>query len=105
PRGNGFYSAPTYLRSEREARRDPAPAEHRTWEVFSTAAAGALGHPAAYALVPGATAPPYLRKGSPLRRLGAFAEHAFHATRFRDDERNAAGPYPGQNRTPGGLAR
>jgi primary-amine oxidase len=98
-------AVPTLLATERSARRHVSPAEGRTWEVFNAGRLNARGHPAAYAIVPGAAGLPHAGPRSPLRRRGAFATSAFHATRFRDGELFAAGRYPNQNGAAEGLSR
>ena len=105
PAGNAFVAVPTWLRSERRARRHVSAAEHRTWEIANLSATNAQGHPTAYALLPGAASLPFPGARSPILRRGAFATSAFHATRLHDDELFAAGRYPNQNPGVGGLAR
>lgn len=104
PRGNAFLAATRDLPRERAAARDASPSTYRTWEVYRPDAASGLGHPPAYAIVPGTGAKPFLHPKTALRRRGAFAEHTLHVTRYHDGELYAAGSYPSQNRLPGGLA-
>jgi primary-amine oxidase len=99
---NAFDVVETVLTAE--GFRDADPLKSRTWEVSSTTTENAVhGHPS-YALestniaVPLST-PDY----EPLLRA-AFASHAFWVTRFRDDERYAAGDFPNQGRSGSGLA-
>jgi primary-amine oxidase len=100
---NGFLARRTTLLTEKAAMRDADPRKVRRWEVFAPDARNATGHQRGYTIVPGATTIPMQPEGSPERALAGFAEHVLWVTRFHDEERFAAGDWPSQARTPGGL--
>ena len=79
-----------------EGSRDADPFKARHWEVSNGSAAYAIeSHDIAVPL----SSPDY----PPLLRA-AFANHALWVTRFREDERYAAGDFPNQGPTGAGLA-
>ena len=91
---NAFGAVETVL--AREDYRDADPYQARHWEVRSAAGR-------AYAIETSAIAVPLSSPlYEPLQRA-AFASHAFWATRFRDDERYAAGDFPNQGTAGAGL--
>lgn len=86
-----------------EGFRDAEPLSARTWEVASATTENRLGKHPAYAIESNAIAVPYSATDyEPLLRA-AFAKHAFWVTRFRDDERYAAGDFPNQGPAGAGL--
>lgn len=88
---------------ETEGFRDADPFRARHWEVSSATAENALGRHTAYAIETKDIAVPYSASDyAPLLRA-AFARHAFWLTRFRDDERYAAGDFPNQGPAGAGL--
>lgn len=99
---NAFDAVDTVLAVE--GFRDADPLKSRQWEIASATAQSEAHHSTAYAIeshdiaVP-LSAPDY----APLLRA-AFASHAFWVTRFRDDERYAAGDFPNQGSGLAGLA-
>lgn len=103
PFKNAFDAVETFITAE--GFRDADPLKSRQWEVVSTTTINpANHHDVGYAIetkdvaVP-LSAPDY----APLLRA-AFASHAFWVTRFRDDERYAAGDFPNQGTGVAGLA-
>jgi primary-amine oxidase len=77
----------------------------RTWTVVNPSRHNALGHRTGYVLVPGANSLPYLALSSQVRQRAGFVNNHFWATRFKEDELNAAGAYPNQSRGGDGLPR
>jgi primary-amine oxidase len=104
PAGNGFVMQESELLTEAEARRMLDPGANRHWRVTSTTRKNALGNRSGYLLVPHGNTPPYLLADSPSRKRAAFLEHALWATRYREGERFAAGPYPNQAPVDRGLS-
>jgi primary-amine oxidase len=99
---NAFGATETVL--EQEGFRDAEPFLSRHWEVSSTTAENRLGGHTAYAIESHhVTQPLSALDYEPLLRA-AFAKHAFWVTRFRDDERYAAGDFPNQGPAGTGLA-
>ncbi|AHG88986.1 Copper amine oxidase domain-containing protein [Gemmatirosa kalamazoonensis] len=105
PYGGGFAAHERTLATERAARRPLDLASARRWIVLNPAARNALGRPTGYLLEPEASAEPFARPGSWVRRRAGFLDAAVWATPFRDDERYAAGDYPYQSPGGDGLAR
>jgi primary-amine oxidase len=99
---NAFDKVETFLTAE--GFRDADPMKSRHWEVSNATTRNGVHRHAAYAIeshdiaVPLST-PDY----EPLLRA-AFASHAFWVTRFRDDERYAAGDFPNQGKGIAGLS-
>jgi primary-amine oxidase len=99
---NAFGATETALISE--GFRDADPFRARTWEISSAGAKNAAGGHTAYAVESHAVAVPLSSPDyEPLLRA-AFASHAFWVTRFRDEERYAAGEFPNQGGAAAGLA-
>ena len=99
--GNAFAAQETELTEE--GFRDADLTKARTWEVSSATAKNVLEKPTAFALETTNIAVPYSSPTfEPLLRA-AFASHAFWVTKFKDDERYAAGDFPNQGRAGEGL--
>jgi primary-amine oxidase len=103
PFKNAFDAVETVLTTE--GFRDADPIKSRQWEVRSvTATNPATHHETAYAIeTKDVTVPMSAPDYDPLLRA-AFASHAFWVTRFRDDERYAAGDFPNQGKGVAGLS-
>ena len=102
---NGMVMEETALRTEREARRQMSMQSARSWIVANASAHNALGQPTSYILVPGGNSLPYVAPESHVRKRAGFIDHHFWATRYRPEEKNAAGAYPNQSRGGEGLPR
>jgi primary-amine oxidase len=102
PSFNAFTMEETLVASEKDAARDLSFANQRKWKVTGPRV-NSLGGQSGYILVPGENAPAYLQEGSPLLTRGGFVKHPVWFTKFAEEERFAAGPYPNQRATPGGL--
>lgn len=99
--GNGFAAEETVLAVE--GFRDADITKARTWEISSATARNALEKPTAFAIETTNIAVPYSSPDfEPLLRA-AFASHAFWVTKFKDEERYAAGDFPNQGRAGEGL--
>jgi len=99
--GNGFAAKETVLTEE--GFRDADLTKARTWEISSATAKNAVEKHTAFAIETTNIAVPYSSPDfEPLLRA-AFASHAFWVTKFRDDERYAAGDFPNQGRAGEGL--
>lgn len=99
---NAFDAQHTAL--TREGFRDADPLQSRHWHVHSSTARNALGKETAYAIHTHDVAVPLSSPlYAPLLRA-AFASHAFWVTRYRDEERYAAGDFPNQGSGIAGLA-
>lgn len=105
PYGNAFQMVETPLRSEREAQRNLNLATSRRWIIESTAAKNALGHPTAYALIPGANAVPFVAPDSYVRKRAGFLNAHVWVTPYDAAEVYAAGDYPNQSHGGDGLPK
>jgi primary-amine oxidase len=103
PYGNAFGSTRTTLETAAEARRDVDRAQNRVWEVVSAAAPMHQTHGGGYALIPAASAAPYLAPTMPSRQRAAFVDHQLWVTLYQPDELYAAGNYPNQGQVGEGL--
>jgi primary-amine oxidase len=101
PVRNAFDKQKTALASE--GARDAAP--ERKWCVMSNSTRNVLGEAPAYTLEPGASVTPYARDDFPGMLRAQFAKHALWVTRFAEDERFAAGPFPNQASAAEGVSR
>lgn len=100
---NAFGPVETVLTTE--GFRDADPFQARHWEIRSASAENAVGGHTAYAIESNAVAVPLSSPlYEPLQRA-AFASHAFWITRFREDEKYAAGDFPNQGRAGEGLLK
>jgi primary-amine oxidase len=98
---NAFGAHETLLTEEGFRDADVTKARH--WEVASASKKNRIGKHTAYAIESNAVAVPMSAPDyAPLLRA-AFASHAFWVTRFRDDERYAAGDFPNQGFAGSGL--
>ncbi|MGV3615032.1 MAG: hypothetical protein ACO1SV_06830 [Fimbriimonas sp.] len=100
--GNAFGMREAVLESESGAGRQLDLATARRWRVVNPGRRNALGGQPGYMLVPGENSVPYARPGSAERRRAGFLDHHLWVTRYRPEERYAAGNYPNlSNRTEG----
>lgn len=98
---NAFGAVETVL--PLETFRDADPFAARTWEVRSATKKNKHGNATAFAIETHDIAVPLSTYDyAPLLRA-AFASHSFWVTRFRDDERYAAGDFPSQGKAGAGL--
>ncbi|MBZ5580115.1 MAG: primary-amine oxidase [Acidobacteriia bacterium] len=105
PYRNAFTMRETPLRTEREAQRNLNLTTSRRWIVENTAQKNALGHPTAYALVPGANAIPFVAPDSHVRLRAGFLNQHLWVTPYEQTERYAAGDYPNQSHGGDGLPK
>lgn len=98
---NAFGAEETVL--VREGSRDADLLRARHWEISSATRENAVGGHTSYAIETRDVAVPYSSSDyEPLLRA-AFANHPFWVTRFRDEERYAAGDFPNQGAAGAGL--
>lgn len=102
-RGTAFSVSSTVLQRERDAARDLAPSRSRSWVIENPNLHDSLGGSPGYILVPGPLPALLAAPHAALSRRGAFATHALWVTRWKDEERYAAGEFPGQSPTGSGL--
>lgn len=101
PWGTGFVRRTTLLVREQDAIRDPGPRNSRGWVVENPALRDSLSGAPGYVIVPGPLPALQAAPASPITTRGAFATHALWVTRWKPEERYAAGEFPGQD--PGGA--
>lgn len=101
PDGTAFAMRMRVLEREGEAARDLAPDRSRMWIIENPNSRDSLGHAPGYVLMPGPLPALLSSPDAILRQRGAFATHALWVTAHKDDERFAAGEFPGQD--PGGA--
>jgi primary-amine oxidase len=103
PYGNAWVSQKTLLGRESEARRLIDPLIARVWYVVNPNEITELGHPTGYKLMPGDNVLPLQQEGSQAFARAQFAYKHLWVTRYDPQERYAAGDYPNQHGSPGGL--
>jgi primary-amine oxidase len=101
PDGTAFAMRMRVLERESEAARDLAPDRSRMWIIENPNSRDSLGQVPGYALMPGPLPALLTSPDAILRQRGAFAAHALWVTAHKDEERYAAGEFPGQD--PGGA--
>jgi primary-amine oxidase len=103
PYGNAWVTKKTLLGQEGEARRLIDPLVARVWYVVNPNEITDLGQPTGYKLMPGDNVLPLQQEGSQAFARAQFAYKHLWVTRFDPRERYAAGDYPNQHGSPGGL--
>ncbi len=102
---NAFLLEETLLEKEQSAAGVVNPASARKWKVLQMGQPTALGHFPAYTLEPGGNAWPYLEVGNVTRKRASFIDHHVWVTRYKENERFAAGDYPNQGKGGEGLPK
>ena len=103
PYGNAWVTNKTLLARESEAQRLIDPFIARAWYVVNPSQRNELGQPVGYKLMPGENVLPLQQEGSQAFARAQFAYKHLWVTAFDDGERYAAGDYPNQHGSPGGL--
>jgi primary-amine oxidase len=103
PHGNAIRTVETPLKSELQAQRTLDLASQRYWKIVNPASLNKLGQPAAYKLVPGVNALPFLAEQAPIAKRGRFMFRHFWATQYHPDELFPAGWYANQHQGEDGL--
>jgi primary-amine oxidase len=103
PYGNAWVTKKTLLSRESEARRLIDPLVARVWYVVNPNEVNELGQPTGYKLTPGDNVLPLQQEGSQAFARAQFAYKHLWVTRYDPRERYAAGDYPNQHGSPGGL--
>lgn len=105
PHGNAFRAEATLLATETQAQRSVNAASARFWRVVNPKRKNKLGQPAAYRLLPGENAPPFVQADAAVLRRAGFAAHHLWVTPYRADERYPSGEYVNQHAGGDGLPR
>ncbi|HEV3332205.1 MAG TPA: primary-amine oxidase [Bryobacteraceae bacterium] len=105
PYGGAFTMTETPLRTEHEAERHLNLATSRRWVIESSSAKNALGHPTAFALLPGENAEPFAAADSWVRKRAGFLNAHVWVTPYRLTEMYAGGDYPNQSHGGDGLTK
>jgi primary-amine oxidase len=103
PYGNAWVTRKTLLARESEARRLIDPLVARAWYVTNPSSINELGQPAGYKLMPGDNVLPLQQEGSQAFTRAQFAYKHLWVTAYDPAEMYAAGAYPNQHASPGGL--
>jgi primary-amine oxidase len=103
PRHNAWITRPTLLETEGTAARDVELSTARYWKIVNPSVINELGQPVAYKLMPGATVPALLQKGSAIYDRAQFVQHNLWVTKYDPTELYAAGNYPYQSSDSQGL--
>jgi primary-amine oxidase len=103
PYGNAWVTQKTLLGRESEAQRLINPLVARTWYITNPSSVNELGQPAGYKLMPGENVLPLQQEGSQAFSRAQFAYKHLWVTAYDPDELYAAGDYPNQHGSPGGL--
>ncbi|KAK0671876.1 copper amine oxidase [Cercophora samala] len=92
--GNGFYNKRTKLATEGESKTDYNGATSRAWEIANTNKLNPYSKkPVSYKLVSREVPGLMPKEGSLVWKRAAFARHAVHVTKYRDDELWPAGKH------------
>ena len=105
PYGGAFVMNETPLRTEHEAARKLNLTSSRRWVVENLSVKNALGHPTAYALLPGENAEPFAAADSWVRKRAGFINNHLWVTPYDPAEMYAGGDYPNQSRGGDGLVK
>jgi primary-amine oxidase len=103
PYANAWVTNKTLLARESEAQRLIDPFIARSWYIVNRSELNELGQPVGYKLMPGENVLPLQQEGSQAFSRAQFAYKHLWVTAFDDAERYAAGDYPNQHGSPGGL--
>ncbi|MCE3556045.1 primary-amine oxidase [Pseudonocardia sp. RS11V-5] len=103
PYGNAWVTTKTLLARESDARRLIDPLVARVWYVVNPNETTELGQPTGYKLMPGENVLPLQQEGSQAFARAQFAYKHLWVTRHDPGEMYAAGDYPNQHGSPGGL--
>jgi primary-amine oxidase len=103
PYGNAWVTKKTLLSRESEAQRLIDPLVARTWYITNPSSINELGQPTCYKLMPGDNVLPLQQEGSQAFARAQFAYKHLWVTAFDPGELYAAGNYPNQHGSPGGL--
>ena len=104
PYGNAWVTKKTLLAREGEAQRLIDPFVARTWYVVNPNQINELGQPVGFKLMPGDNVLPLQQEGSQAFSRAQFAYKHLWVTAYEPREMYAAGDYPNQHGSPGGLA-
>jgi primary-amine oxidase len=103
PYGNAWVTKKTLLARESEARRLIDPFVARTWYIVNPNQINELGQPTCFKLMPGDNVLPLQQEGSQAFARAQFAYKHLWVTAYEPREMFAAGDYPNQHGSPGGL--
>jgi primary-amine oxidase len=84
---------PSVARREKDAILDIQLERPSMWMFMNPKSTGPLNHAASYEIMPGANAKSLMSADDPTQKAGAFSEHQFWVTPYRDNERYASGTY------------
>lgn len=99
-----WVTQPHVAEREQEAILDIKLEQPSMWMFMNPGVKGPLNYPVGYEVMPGATAKSLMAPEDPVQKLGAFSEHQFWVTPYRENERYAAGVYPTSSDAKDGLA-
>ncbi len=99
-----WVDEPSMAATEKDAILDIHLDRPSMWMFMNPSVKGPLGYPTAYEVMPGATAKSLLAPDDPMQKVGAFSEHQFWVTPYKENERYAAGTYPVSSKGTDGLA-
>jgi primary-amine oxidase len=103
PYGNAWVTQKKLLGRESEARRLIDPLVARSWYIVNPDERNELGQPVAFKLMPGENVLPLQQEGSQAFARAQFAYKHLWVTAYAPGENFAAGDYPNQHGSPGGL--
>ena len=103
PYNNAWVTEKSLLARESEARRRIDPLVARVWYIVNPNEVNELGQPVCYKLMPGDNVLPLQQEGSQAFARAQFAYQHLWVTQFDPREKYAAGDYPNQHGSPGGL--
>lgn len=103
PQGTLFHAISTQLESEQQARRHTNAASSRYWKVTNPNRTNRLGVPVAWRLLPSGTPALFAHEDSPVGKRAGFAKYNMWATRYDQNQLNAAGDAPNMHEGGAGL--
>ncbi len=101
--GGAFVMKETPLSTEAQAKRNLKMETGRRWIVSNSSVKNSLGQPTGFALIPGENAIPLFRPDSWIAKRAGFLSSQLWVTPFDPEEIYAAGEFPNQSTTNGGL--
>ncbi|MBV8973962.1 MAG: primary-amine oxidase, partial [Sinobacteraceae bacterium] len=103
PHGLALVQRSVPLRTEQEGKQDYNWHTQRAWKVVNAASVNGLGSPVAYKLVPGASFPAMMDRGSPIFQRAQVIGHTLWVTPYEPDERWPCGEFVVQSERDRGL--
>ncbi len=99
-----WVAQPFLAKTEKDAVLDIQLDKPSMWMFMNPAVKSAMNYPVAYEVMAGATAKSLMQPDDPTQKMGAFSEHQFYVTPYRENERFASGTFVTSAPATDGLA-